>query len=105
MGFRVENSWESVLDQGVFLWTLRVCTLGFWVPKPWNMALNKGSWDPKLRGTNIKGTNSKSLVIFVPKPCTRSPLGYKLKVFDLRFARESGSRFRVWGGSVQGFRV
>ena len=40
--------------QGVLLWTLRVCTLGFWVPKPWNMALNKGIWDPKLRGTNIK---------------------------------------------------
>ena len=47
--------------QGVVLWTLRVCTLGFWVPKPWNMALNKGIWDPKLRGTNIKGTNLKSL--------------------------------------------
>ena len=46
--------------QGVFLWTLRVCTLGSWVPKPWNMALNKGIWDPKLRGTNIKGTNLKS---------------------------------------------
>ena len=25
------------------------------------MALNKGVWDPKLRGTNIKGTNLKSL--------------------------------------------
>ena len=25
------------------------------------MALNKGIWDPKLRGTNIKGTNLKSL--------------------------------------------
>ena len=49
------------LVQGVFLWTLRVCTLGFWVPKPWNITLNKGIWDPKLRGTNIKGTNLKSL--------------------------------------------
>ena len=49
--------------QGVFLCTLRVCTLGFWVPKPWNMALNKGIWDPELRGTNIKGTNLKSLTI------------------------------------------
>ena len=49
--------------QGLFLWTLRVCTLGFWVPTPWNMALNKGIWDPKLRGTNIKGTNLKSLTI------------------------------------------
>ena len=25
------------------------------------MALNKGIWDPKLRGTNINGTNLKSL--------------------------------------------
>ena len=50
------------MDHGVFLCTLRVCTLGFWVPKPWNMALNNGIWDPKLRGTNIKGTNLKSLI-------------------------------------------
>ena len=27
------------------------------------MALNKGIWDPKLRGTNIKGTNLKSFII------------------------------------------
>ena len=26
------------------------------------MALNKRIWDPKLRGTNIKGTNLKSLI-------------------------------------------
>ena len=26
------------------------------------MALNKGIWDPKPRGTNIKGTNLKSLM-------------------------------------------
>ena len=26
------------------------------------MALNKGIWDPKLKGTNIKGTNLKSLI-------------------------------------------
>ena len=25
------------------------------------MALNKGIWDPKLRGTNVKGTHLKSL--------------------------------------------
>ena len=25
------------------------------------MALNKGIWDPKLRGTHIKGTNLQSL--------------------------------------------
>ena len=25
------------------------------------MALNQGIWDPRLRGTNIKGTNLKSL--------------------------------------------
>ena len=58
------ESQQNVLHlafQGVFLWTLRVCTLGFWVPKPWILALNKGIWDPKLRGTNIKSTNLKSL--------------------------------------------
>ena len=60
--FPIQNS-----CQGVFLWTLRVCTLGFWVPKPWNMALNKGIWGPKLRGTNIKGTNLKSLIISNPQ--------------------------------------
>ena len=53
---------RDLSDQGVFLCTLRVCTLWFWVPKPWNMALNKGIWDPKLRGTNLKGTNLKSLI-------------------------------------------
>ena len=26
------------------------------------MALNKGIWDPERRGTNIKGTNLKSLI-------------------------------------------
>ena len=26
------------------------------------MALNKGIWDPKLRGTNVKGPNLKSLM-------------------------------------------
>ena len=26
------------------------------------MALNKGIWDPKLRGTNINGTNLKSVI-------------------------------------------
>ena len=30
------------------------------------MALNKGIWDPKLRGTNIKGTNLKSLIYITP---------------------------------------
>ena len=30
------------------------------------MALNKGIWDPKLRGTNIKGANLKSLILRVP---------------------------------------
>ena len=28
------------------------------------MALNKGIWDPTLRGTKIKGTNLKSLKYF-----------------------------------------
>ena len=32
------------------------------------MALNKGIWDPKLRGTNIKGTNLKSLIHKPPTP-------------------------------------
>ena len=27
------------------------------------MALNKGIWDPKRRGTNIKGTNLQSLIL------------------------------------------
>ena len=44
-------------DQGVFL-----CTLGFWAPKPWNIVLNKGIWDPKPQDTNMKGTNLKSLI-------------------------------------------
>ena len=26
------------------------------------ITLNKGIWDPKLRGTNIKGTNLKSVI-------------------------------------------
>ena len=42
--------------------------LGCWVPKVWNMALNKGIWDPKLRGTNIKGTNLTSLNIACQVP-------------------------------------
>ena len=61
------------MSQGVFLWTLRVCTLGFWVPKPWNMVLNKGIWDPKLRGTNIKGTNLKSLNVSMQRGTLRTP--------------------------------
>ena len=48
--------------QGVFLCTLRFVPLGFGVPKLWNMALNKGIWDPNLRGTNIKGTTLKSWI-------------------------------------------
>ena len=28
------------------------------------MALKKGIWDPKLRSTNIKGTNLKSLTVW-----------------------------------------
>ena len=48
------------MTQGIFLCTLSVCTLGFG-SKAWNMALNKGIWDPKPRVTNIKGTNLKSL--------------------------------------------
>ena len=49
------------LTQGVFHCSLRVCTLGFWAPKQWNMAFNRCIWDPKPRVTNIKGTNSMSL--------------------------------------------
>ena len=40
--------------QGLYPWV--------WVPKPWNMALNKGTWDPKPKVTNIKGTNLKPLI-------------------------------------------
>ena len=58
-------------NQGVFL-----CTLGFWVPKPWNMALNKGVWDPKLKGTKIKGTNLKSLNNLTP---TLTPEPYHVR--------------------------
>ena len=29
------------------------------VPKPWNMALNEGIWDPKPRVIDIKGTSLK----------------------------------------------
>ena len=29
--------------------------------------LNEGIWDPKLRGTNIKGTNLKSLKIGIQR--------------------------------------
>ena len=47
--------------QGVFLCTLIVCTPGVWVPKPWNMALKKSIWDPKLRVANSTGTDLKSL--------------------------------------------
>ena len=48
---RVTIIWVQV-GQGVVLWTLRVCTLGFWVTEPWNMTLNKG----------IEGTNLTSLI-------------------------------------------
>ena len=43
----------------------------FWVPKPRNMALDKGIWDPKPRVTNISGTNLKSLKR-TQKPSQRS---------------------------------
>ena len=38
----------------MYLWVL--------APKPWNLALNKGSWDLKPKVANIKGTNLKSLI-------------------------------------------
>ena len=34
---------------------------GFSVPKPWNVALNKGIWNPTPKAANIKTTNLKSL--------------------------------------------
>ena len=54
-----DTDWVAV-NQGVFLCTLRVCTLGFWVPQAWNMALNKGIWDPNL-GLQIFRAKTKSL--------------------------------------------
>ena len=43
------------------------------------MALNKGIWDPKLRGTNTKGTNFKSLICNGPrKPCGLLATGLRL---------------------------
>ena len=59
---RFFQDYEGVMYQVVLLCTLRVC-----VPKPWNMVLNKGSWDPKPRFTNIKGTNLKSLNVGIKK--------------------------------------
>ena len=46
------------------------------------MALNKGIWDPKLRGTKIKGTNLKSLRIGVVKlePGSRHVTGFPAPV-------------------------
>ena len=54
------------------------------------MALNKGIWDPKLRGTNIKGTNLKSL--------------RRRRVDGMHFLRVYGLGFRVQVPNKQ-FRV
>ena len=35
-----------------------------WAPKPWNLAVSEGIWDPKPGVTNIKGTNLESLTGF-----------------------------------------
>ena len=40
------------------------------------MALNNGIWDPKLRGTNIKGTNLKSLMLNSDDCCISLSLGF-----------------------------
>ena len=42
------------------------------------MALKKGIWDPKLRGTNIKRTNVKSLIVEIEDLVFR---GYGLRVY------------------------
>ena len=39
---------------------------GVCMPKPWNLALNWDSWDPKHKGTNLQGTNLKSLTCDLP---------------------------------------
>ena len=44
----------SFVPWGLYPWV--------WVPKPWNMVLNKGIWDPKPRVTDIKGTSLKSSI-------------------------------------------
>ena len=52
------------------------------------MALSKGIWDPKLRGTNIKGTNLKSL-------SRRWVWGARLLHFDgIRFDKISMKLYR-----------
>ena len=55
--------WEGSLGTGLRLRIIRELSLcpRVWVPKPWNMALNEGIWDPKPEVTNISGTNFKSL--------------------------------------------
>ena len=44
----------SFVPWGLYSWV--------WVPKPWNMVLNKGIWDPTPRVTDIQGTNLKSSI-------------------------------------------
>ena len=51
------------------------------------MALNKGIWDPKLRGTNIKGTNLKSLrnSLTIPgDPSLQLPKGSRTQIIGLQ---------------------
>ena len=55
------------LQQGVFLCTLWISYPWVWVPKPWNMALNNGIWDPKPRVTNIKGAHLMSVITPTPQ--------------------------------------
>ena len=58
----------------------------FWVPRPSNMVLNKGTWGTKPRVTNIKGTNLKYLTI-------RPTWVYVGEIAHW----EIPSGFRVWG--------
>ena len=53
------------------------------------MALNKGIWDRKLRGTNIKGTNLKTLICIpglspykLESPSPSSPASLTMKGSD-----------------------
>ena len=82
------------------------------------MALNKGIWDPKLRSTNMKGTNLKSLTLYLPytlspnrpevektpkpmaPPLPRQPLGgcEELDPAILNDNIEQSSAVQGWGG-------
>ena len=44
----------ETLNPGSFPLYPEILYAWVWVPKPWNVALNRGIWDPKPRLTNIE---------------------------------------------------